>query len=132
MIPDLAALQANIDVQHELGFLKGKVEVKNYADLSIVKDAAPYRVEMSGCFCPFRRDVDWRKARETPIKPLLDKLQFTTARRNWGFQLRFGLFEISEHDVIMIAAEMGVSLSQAGKNLPLIPLSQNRAVRHHP
>ena len=53
---------------------------------------------MSGCFCPFRRDVDWRKARETPIKPLLDKLQFTTARRNWGFQLRFGLFEISEHE----------------------------------
>jgi sulfonate transport system substrate-binding protein len=40
MIPDLAALQANIDVQHELGFLKGKVEVKNYVDLSIVKDAA--------------------------------------------------------------------------------------------
>jgi sulfonate transport system substrate-binding protein len=40
MIPDLAALQANVDVQHELGFLKEKVEVKNYVDLSIVKDAA--------------------------------------------------------------------------------------------
>jgi EVE domain-containing protein len=111
---------------------RGKDGLQSFTAIGIVKDAAPYQVEMSGCFCPFRRDVDWRKARETPIKPLLDKLQFTTARRNWGFQLRFGLFEISEHDMIMIAAAMGVSLSQAGKNLPLIPLSQNRAVRHHP
>jgi sulfonate transport system substrate-binding protein len=40
MLPDLAALQANIDVQYELGFLKAKVDLKNYVDLSIVKDAA--------------------------------------------------------------------------------------------
>jgi hypothetical protein len=31
-------------------------------------------------------------------------------KRNWGFQLRFGLFEISEHDMAMIAAAMGVVL----------------------
>jgi hypothetical protein len=34
----------------------------------------------------------------------------TTAKRNWGFQLRFGLFEISEHDMAMIATAMGVVL----------------------
>jgi NitT/TauT family transport system substrate-binding protein len=40
MIPDLAALQANIDVQYETGFLKAKVDLENYVDLSIVKEAA--------------------------------------------------------------------------------------------
>lgn len=40
MIPDIAALQANIDVQRDVGFLKAKIEVKNFVDLSIVKEAA--------------------------------------------------------------------------------------------
>lgn len=38
--PDLKALQANMDVQKELGFLKSKLDVKKYADLSIVEEAA--------------------------------------------------------------------------------------------
>jgi hypothetical protein len=38
----------------------------------------------------------------------MGSLQFTAARSNWGFQLRFGLFEISEHDMAMIATAMGV------------------------
>ena len=40
LLPDLAALQANIDVQRELGFLKGPIDIQKYADLSIVKEAA--------------------------------------------------------------------------------------------
>ena len=39
-LPDLAALQANIDLQKELGFLKTGIEVKQYADLSLVQEAA--------------------------------------------------------------------------------------------
>jgi hypothetical protein len=73
-----------------------------------VNDGVPYQVDMGGGFCPFRRDVDWRTAVEAPIKPLIGSLQFTAARSNWGFQLRFGLFEISEHDMAMIATAMGV------------------------
>jgi len=64
---------------------------------------------MDGGFAPFRRDVDWRAAEEVPIKPLIGRLQFTTVKRNWGFQLRFGLFEISAHDMAMIAAAMDAS-----------------------
>ena len=44
---------------------------------------------------------------EAPIKPLVGRLEFTTAKRNWGFQLRFGLFEISADDMAMIAEAMG-------------------------
>ena len=40
LLPDMAALQANIDVQRELGFLKGPIDVQKYADLSIVREAA--------------------------------------------------------------------------------------------
>jgi sulfonate transport system substrate-binding protein len=40
LLPDLAALQSNIDVQRELGFLKGPIDIQKYADLSIVKEAA--------------------------------------------------------------------------------------------
>jgi sulfonate transport system substrate-binding protein len=40
LLPDLAALQSNIDVQRELGFLKGPIDVDKYADLSVVREAA--------------------------------------------------------------------------------------------
>jgi sulfonate transport system substrate-binding protein len=40
LIPDLKALQSNIDVQRELGFLKGPIDIEKYADLSIVREAA--------------------------------------------------------------------------------------------
>jgi len=39
-LPDLSVLQANIETQRQLGFLKSDIDVKKYADLSIVRDAA--------------------------------------------------------------------------------------------
>jgi len=39
-LPDLGALQANIDLQHQLGFLRASLEVKKYADTSFVEEAA--------------------------------------------------------------------------------------------
>lgn len=38
-LPNLTALQANLDTQRDLGFLKTGVEVGNYVDLSLVKEA---------------------------------------------------------------------------------------------
>jgi NitT/TauT family transport system substrate-binding protein len=38
-LPDLEALQANIDLQHQLGFLRASFEVKKYADPSIAEEA---------------------------------------------------------------------------------------------
>jgi NitT/TauT family transport system substrate-binding protein len=40
MVPDLAALQTNMDVQRDLGFLKGRIDVAKHADLTLVKEAA--------------------------------------------------------------------------------------------
>ena len=40
MLPDLKALQANIDLTHQLGFIKAPMDVSKYTDLSIVQEAA--------------------------------------------------------------------------------------------
>jgi NitT/TauT family transport system substrate-binding protein len=40
LLPDLKALQANIKLQKELGFLKGDLDVAKHADLSIAREAA--------------------------------------------------------------------------------------------
>ena len=40
MVPDLKAMQANIDLQHQLGLVKATVDVAKHADLSIVQEAA--------------------------------------------------------------------------------------------
>ena len=40
MIPDLAAMQKNIDLQHKLGLLKASINVQKHADLSIAREAA--------------------------------------------------------------------------------------------
>jgi len=38
--PNMKAFQANIDTQHEQGFLKATLDVAKYADLSLVTEAA--------------------------------------------------------------------------------------------
>jgi sulfonate transport system substrate-binding protein len=40
MLPNLEALQANLNVVHDLGLLKSAITIKPYADLSIVQEAA--------------------------------------------------------------------------------------------
>jgi hypothetical protein len=89
---------------------RGKDRLQSLTAIGVAKDAPPYQADMGGGFCPFRRDVDWCAAREAPIKSLVGRLQFTS-RSDWGFQLRFGLFEISGDDMAMIAEAMGASLT---------------------
>jgi sulfonate transport system substrate-binding protein len=40
MLPDLGALQKNVDMTRDLGFVKSSLDVKKHADLSIVEEAA--------------------------------------------------------------------------------------------
>jgi hypothetical protein len=75
-----------------------------------VRDGEPYLADMGGGFRPCRRDVAWVEAEEAPIRPLLGLLDFTTAKPNWGYQLRFGLFAISDEDFRLIAAAMRADL----------------------
>jgi hypothetical protein len=94
------------------GAFRGRDGLQSFTAIGVVNDGTPYQADMSG-FSPFRRDVTWCRAEETPIRPLVGRLHFTSARPNWGFQLRFGLFEISEDDMAVIATAMGTQLSAA-------------------
>jgi EVE domain len=67
-----------------------------------------YQGVMGEGFTPFRRDVVWDAAQETPIAPLLPILSFTAGRVNWGQPFRWGFFEIPDSDAGIIAHAMGV------------------------
>jgi hypothetical protein len=41
---------------------------------------------------------------------LLDELELTKGKRNWGYQFRFGLVAIGDGDFDIIAAAMGATL----------------------
>ena len=71
-----------------------------------VTDDEPYQVEMSADFHPWRRNVDFAPANEAPIRPLIDDLDFIEDKARWGYKFRFGVFEISEHDLGVIRAAM--------------------------
>ena len=40
MMPNLGALQSNVDLTHELGFVNANFNVKEHSDLSLVEEAA--------------------------------------------------------------------------------------------
>lgn len=77
-----------------------------FTAIGIVRPGEPYQGFMGEGFTPFRRDVDWRKAHETPIRPLLPILEFTAGRPNWGAPFRFGPVEISGQDFQTIEQAM--------------------------
>jgi hypothetical protein len=87
-----------------------KDALQSFTAIGTVKDGEPYPGEMGKGFKPYRRDVKWAKAEETPIAPLLDELEFTAGKANWGYQLRFGLFPVSAKDFRRIAKAMGAKL----------------------
>ena len=88
--------------------LGGSGKCQAFTAFGIVRERAPYRPAAEGDFSPYRRDVMWLETYDAPIKPLLDALEFAAGRRNWGYQLRFGLFRVSERDMRTIATAMGV------------------------
>ncbi len=65
---------------------------------------------MGGGFHPFRRDVAWRKGREAPVRPLLDRLSFTQGRTGWGYAFRRGSFAVTAEDFAIIAEAMDIEL----------------------
>jgi hypothetical protein len=89
---------------------RGKDKLRSFTAIGTVINREPYPFDMGDGFCPFRRDVSWYSAQETPIDSLLHILDVTKERKNWGYQLRFGLLKISESDMHIIAQAMSASL----------------------
>jgi hypothetical protein len=87
--------------------LGGKDKCQSFVSIGVVQPGDAYAFDMGGGFVPWRRNVAYVPAREVPIAPLLDQLEFVEDRQRWGYKFRFGLFEISEHDMRRIASAMG-------------------------
>jgi EVE domain len=88
---------------------RGPGKLQAFTAIGRVCGGEPYAFDMGGGFVPFRRDVDWLEAQESPILPLLDQLEFSAGKRNWGYQLRFELLSISAVDFGEIGEAMGVA-----------------------
>lgn len=61
---------------------------------------------MTPDFAPWRRNVDFVAANETPIRPLIEELHFIEDKKRWGYRFRFGVFKIDDHDLGLIRAAM--------------------------
>ena len=74
-----------------------------------VLEGDPQQVTSTGCFRPYRRNVQYFQARNTSIRPLLPALSFSQGKASWGAILRRGLFPISLNDYNIIVNAMGVT-----------------------
>ena len=61
---------------------------------------------MSPDFQPWRRNVDFLECTETPIRPLIEQLDFIEDKARWGYKFRFGVFKIDDHDLEVIRSAM--------------------------
>jgi hypothetical protein len=82
--------------------------VQAFTAIGQIRPGEPYAGEMGGGMQAMRRDVDFLKAREAPIRPLIETLSFTKDRASWGYAFRRGSFAVSEADFRAIAEAMGV------------------------
>jgi hypothetical protein len=57
-------------------------------------------------FQPWRRNVDFLECTETPIRPLLERLNFIEDTSRWGYKFRSGVFTIDDHDFEVLRSAM--------------------------
>jgi hypothetical protein len=89
--------------------LDGGEPLQAFTAVGEITDDAPYQVEMTPEFHPWRRKVRFGASEEAPIRPLIESLEFIRNKKSWGFVFRRGLFEIQESDFQKIARAMGAS-----------------------
>lgn len=87
--------------------------LRRFTALGRVADDAPYQVEVSPTFRPWRRAVQFLACEEAPIEGLVAELAFIPDPKRWGFPFRRGLFEIGADDFRRIAEAMTVAAGLA-------------------
>ena len=91
---------------------RGGEPLQAFTAIGQIADDAPFQVEMSPDFHPWRRAVAFAASREAPIQPLIPDLAFIEDKQRWGFPFRRGMFRIERADFARIAAAMGVALGE--------------------
>ena len=85
--------------------LRGGEALQTFTAIGRIADEEPYQVETAQ-FHPWRRKVDFCRAQEAPVRPLIGDLDFIANKERWGYPFRRGLFEIEREDFGKIAKAM--------------------------
>ena len=86
--------------------MRGPDLYQKFTAIGIVKDDAPYQVEMEDAFKPFRRNITYLDAKHVDIKPLIPLLPFIKNKTSWGYVFRYGFLEIDQESFEIIGREM--------------------------
>ena len=68
--------------------MDGSELYQKFTAIGIVKDDAPYQVEMENGFKPFRRNIEYLDATHADIRPLIPALPFIRNKTSWGYVFR--------------------------------------------
>lgn len=63
-----------------------------------------YHFQVSEDFCPSRHNIEFLQYEETSMLLLISDLDFNQIKKSWGYPLRFGFFEIIQHDFDLISS----------------------------
>ena len=78
-----------------------------FTGIGRIKTGNVYQADMGGGFKPYRVDIEFLKAKEAAIKPLIEHLSFIKNKTHWGAAFRFGSVRVPAADFALIAAAMG-------------------------
>lgn len=92
----------------------GGEKLQSFTAAGIVRPGEAYAFDMGEGFVPYRRDVEWMDTQPVAIASLLDRLELTKGKTNWGYGFRFGVVRISDHDrdIILEAMRQPASAAQ--------------------
>jgi len=90
---------------------KGIDKLQSFVSIGIVQPGKPYEFDMGDGFVPWRRDVIYAAANEASIAPLIERLAFIENSKQWGYKFRFGMFEIADADMQIIAEAMKAEMT---------------------
>jgi hypothetical protein len=82
--------------------------LQHFTAIGTVSTGEVYQVRMTDDFKPYRVDVRFLKAKEAPIRPLIQALSFIKSKTHWGAAFRFGYVKVPGEDFNLIAKAMGV------------------------
>ncbi|UJH69853.1 EVE domain-containing protein [Ornithinimicrobium sp. INDO-MA30-4] len=85
----------------------GKAKLQQFTAFGTVSDDEIWQADELS-LQPYRRRIKYASVTPTPLAEVKDHLDLTAAR-NWGYQLRLGLVQLSDRDVSTLATAMGVS-----------------------
>ena len=83
--------------------------LQSFTAYGIVQPGEAHQVDMGDGFCPFRREVRYLNSHPAPVRPLIDRPGFALSGTKWGSRLRFGLIDIDDTSMDMIAEVMNAS-----------------------